>query len=250
MTRAFVLILDWVGIGSSADATRYGDDGADTIGHIAQACVQGQADGPRQRSGSLAIPNLVKLGLGEACRLATGRVPSGLASEATSGQYGCASELSRGKDTPSGHWELAGVPVLFEWAYFPRQVPAFPPPLIDALCQHAGLAGTLGNRHASGTEIIVELGEEHMRSGKPICYTSADSVFQIAAHEQAFGLNRLYEVCCLARRLLDSLNIGRVIARPFIGTDKGDFLRTNNRPRLRGPAAGPNAARPRHRRRP
>lgn len=145
------------------------------------------------------------------------------------GRYGCAAEASRGKDTPSGHWEIAGCPVRFDWGYFPNARPCFPPALVEALCREAGLPGILGDMHASGTEIITELGEEHMRTGKPICYTSADSVFQIAAHEETFGLTRLYEVCLIARCLVDRLNIGRVIARPFVGATAADFTRTANR---------------------
>jgi len=242
MPRAMVLVLDSVGIGSAPDAQLYDDSGADTVGHIAEACAHGDADRDGVRSGPLHLPNLVRLGLGDACRLATGRVPPGLVREqAADGRYGCAAEVSRGKDTPSGHWEIAGVPVLFDWGYFPRTIPCFPPDLVDALCQCAELPGILGNRHASGTEIIAELGHEHMRSGKPICYTSADSVFQIAAHEETFGLERLYNVCTVARKLVDPLNIGRVIARPFIGESASDFARTGNRRDYSVPPPSPTA---------
>ncbi len=222
MPRAIILVLDSVGIGSAPDAAAYGDDGADTVGHIAEW---------REAGGEpLHLPNLVSLGLGEACRLATGRTPPGLTHKgALKGRYGCARERSRGKDTPSGHWEIAGLPVEFDWGYFPDRVPAFPDALVEALCRASGLPGILGNCHASGTEIIARLGEEHVRTGKPICYTSADSVFQIAAHETAFGLERLYAVCETARGLVDELNIGRVIARPFVGHHAGDFRRTANR---------------------
>jgi phosphopentomutase len=162
--------------------------------------------------------------------MATGRVPPGLDGGAVcTGRYGCAVEVSKGKDTPSGHWELAGVPVRFDWGYFPRTMPCFPTALTDALCEQAELPGILGKRHASGTQIIAELGVEHMRSGKPICYASVDSVFQIAAHETAFGLERLYGVCAIARKLVDPFRIGRVIARPFVGVTPEDFLRTGNR---------------------
>lgn len=227
--RAVIVVMDSVGIGGAPDAARYGDDGADTIGHIAEACAAGQVEGPR-RAGPLHLPHLAALGLGEACRLASGRCPPGLAPNGEAGaQFGCASERSLGKDTPSGHWEIAGVPVPFEWAYFPRTVPAFPPELIAAFCSDTGLPGILGNCHASGTEIIARLGEEHIRTGLPICYTSADSVFQIAAHEETFGLARLYEICAVARRLLDPLNICRVIARPFIGDAPDNFRRTAHR---------------------
>jgi phosphopentomutase len=227
--RAMILVMDSVGIGAAPDAALYGDDGADTIGHIAEACANGKTDDHR-REGPLQLPNLAELGLGEACRLATGRTPPGLQRRGRAGSnYGCASEQSKGKDTPSGHWEIAGVPVPFDWGYFPRTTPCFPQHLVDALCAQAGLPGILGNCHASGTLIIAALGERHMQTGEPICYTSADSVFQIAAHEQTFGLDRLYELCALARRLVDPLNIGRVIARPFTGSSQSDFTRTHHR---------------------
>lgn len=226
--RALILVMDSVGIGAAPDAIRYGDEGADTVGHIAEHCMAGKADG-HQREGPLQLPNLGALGLGEACRLATGRLPPGLDGPVEYSRYGCASEISKGKDTPSGHWEIAGVPVPFEWGYFPKTRPCFPLDLVIRLCEQAGLPGVLGNCHASGTTIIAEFGERHMRSGEPICYTSADSVFQIAAHEETFGLERLYEVCTIARRLVDPLNIGRVIARPFVGTSARDFKRTAHR---------------------
>jgi phosphopentomutase len=227
--RAMILVMDSVGIGGAPDAARYGDEGADTVGHIALACAQGRADSGH-RKGPLRLPHLVELGLGEACRLGTGRLPPGLeARPRSAAQFGCARERSMGKDTPSGHWEIAGVPVPFEWSYFPKSIPCFPPQLIAALCEHAGLPGILGNRHASGTEIIAELGPAHMQTGRPICYTSADSVFQIAVHEDVFGLDRLYEICAIARRLCDPLNIGRVIARPFVGSAEDGFRRTANR---------------------
>ncbi|MFL4981717.1 MAG: phosphopentomutase [Xanthobacteraceae bacterium] len=230
MTRAIILVLDSVGIGSAPDAALYGDEGADTVGHIAEACARGAADRDGLRRGGLCLPHLSQLGLGEACRLATGRVPPGLGAKShPRGRYGCAVETSKGKDTPSGHWELAGVPVPFEWGYFPRTRPCFPPDLVAELCRRADVSGILGNCHASGTAIIAELGEEHMRTGRPICYTSADSVFQIAAHEESFGLERLYRMCEVARPLVDPLCIGRVIARPFVGTSSKDFLRTGNR---------------------
>jgi phosphopentomutase len=227
--RALLLILDSVGIGGAPDAADYGDAGADTVGHIAEACWQGACDVAGVRSGPLRLPELDRLGLGHSCRLATGHELQGFEHRVPIGCFGCASETSRGKDTPSGHWELAGVPVVFDWGYFPRTNPCFPADLIHELSSRAGLPGTLGNCHASGTQIIAELGDEHLRSGKPICYTSADSVFQIAAHEERFGLDRLYEFCEHARALLVPLRIGRVIARPFIGTSSSNFSRTGNR---------------------
>lgn len=226
--RALILVMDSVGIGAAPDAIRYGDEGADTVGHIAEYCMAGKADSP-QREGPLQLPNLVALGLGEACRLATGRLPLGLDGAVERSRHGCASEISKGKDTPSGHWEISGVPVSFDWGYFPKTRPCFPRDLVIRLCEQAGLPGILGNCHASGTAIIAEFGERHMRGGEPICYTSADSVFQIAAHEETFGLEHLYEVCTVARRLVDPLNIGRVIARPFVGTSARDFKRTPHR---------------------
>ena len=225
--RAILLVMDSVGIGFAPDAAAYGDAGANTVGHIAEACARGQAD-CKERSGPLHVPNLAMLGLGEACRMAGGEMPPGLESRARQGRCGCAAEISKGKDTPSGHWELAGTPVSFDWGYFPQTVPCFPNDLIDQLCKRADLPGIIGNCHASGTEIIDRLGGEHARTGMPICYTSADSVFQIAAHEQEFGLSRLYSVCEVARELLDPLNIGRVIARPFT-TDGSRYVRTFNR---------------------
>jgi phosphopentomutase len=218
--RALVLVMDSVGIGHAPDAAAYRDAGADTIGHIAQYCTE-------RRGAPLYLPNLVRLGLAEACRLAgtDALAPGG----APAGRYASACEISKGKDTPSGHWELAGVPVAFAWTHFPRAEPCFSQELVDALCRRADLAGILGNRHASGTEIIAALGEEHMRSGKPICYTSADSVFQIAAHEETFGLDRLYDLCAIAHSLVAPMNVGRVIARPFVGSSPRDFRRTANR---------------------
>ncbi len=182
------------------------------------------------RSGPLKLPNLTRLGLGAAAKASTGSLPPGL--EAPPGPealYGYGVESSTGKDTPSGHWEIAGVPVSFAWTYFPETVPTFPPGLTEALITQAKLPGILGNKHGSGVPIIEELGEEHIRTGKPICYTSADSVLQIAAHETHFGLERLYEVCLVARRLCDPLNVGRVIARPFVGETVETFKRTANR---------------------
>src|SRR5436305_6235331 len=227
--RALILVLDSAGIGGAPDAHAYGDEGADTIGHIADVCARGGANNG-ERGGPLRLPHLIHLGLGETCRLASGRVPPGLEQDTRPvAQFACARETSKGKDTPSGHWELAGVPVPFEWGYFPRTIPAFPRELIEELSQRADLPGVLGNCHASGTQIIAELGPEHIRTLKPICYTSADSVFQIAAHEGAFGLDRLYRVCEIARELIDPLRIGRVIARPFVGSSPAEFRRTANR---------------------
>lgn len=228
MGRAFILVLDSLGIGWAPDADRFGDAGADTLGHIAEQCAKGEADVEGLRSGPLSLPVMASLGMGLAAQLVTGVVPPGLESTVLRGRFAAAREVSLGKDTPSGHWELAGVPVPFEWGYFPKEVPCFPAELTDAVIKQGELPGILGNCHASGTEIIARLGEEHIETGKPICYTSADSVFQIAAHEEHFGLERLLSLCELTRELLEGYNIGRVIARPFIG-EPGSFTRTANR---------------------
>ncbi|WP_316673327.1 phosphopentomutase [uncultured Tolumonas sp.] len=228
MKRTIILMMDSLGIGASADAIRFGDVGANTLGHIAEACAKGQANIGRQ--GPLKLPNLTKLGLAHACAASSGEFPAGLDETVVPmAAYGYAKELSSGKDTPSGHWEMAGAPVLFDWGYFSAKENSFPQELLDALVAQADLPGYLGNCHASGTEILDRLGEEHMQSGKPIFYTSADSVFQIACHEETFGLERLYALCKLARQLLEPYNIGRVIARPFVGNKPGEFARTGNR---------------------
>ena len=228
MSRAIVLVMDSFGIGAAPDAERFGDAGADTLGHIAEACARGQAD-DRGRCGPLKLPNLARLGLYHAHREATGASAAGIQLGEIDGAYAHAMEVSSGKDTPSGHWEIAGVPVRFDWGYFEDKEQSFPPQLLEALIEEASLPGVLGNCHASGTEIIARLGEEHCASGKPIVYTSADSVFQIAAHEDSFGLERLLSLCETARRLLEPYNIGRVIARPFVGDDAASFQRTGNR---------------------
>ena len=147
----------------------------------------------------------------------------------TDGCYAWAAEVSSGKDTPSGHWELMGVPVHFDWGYFTNKQDSFPQELLEKIQKQAGTPWGLGNCHASGTEIIQRLGQKHIETGAPIFYTSADSVFQIAAHEQHFGLERLYKLCEQVRELLDEYNIGRVIARPFVGETPEDFFRTANR---------------------
>jgi phosphopentomutase len=225
--RAIIGVLDSFGLGAAPDAERFGDAGANTFGHIAKACAGGlpRKDG---RTGPLDIPNLLALGLGKAARQADGRVAIAEPAEVV-GKYGFAAELGRGKDTPSGHWEMMGLPVDYDWGFFPKTVPSFPPELTAAFIAQTGVPGILGDCHASGTDIIEELGLEHIRTGKPIVYTSADSVYQIAAHETHFGLDRLYECCHIARRLVDKYNIGRVIARPFVGERPGAFKRTGNR---------------------
>ncbi|OWU85052.1 phosphopentomutase [Oceanicola sp. 22II-s10i] len=231
MPRAFLIVIDSVGCGGAPDAGAFFNDdvpdtGANTLAHIAQACAAGRAE--EGRTGPLRLPNLDRLGLGAAIRLASGDATPGL--DATpQGFWGAATEVSRGKDTPSGHWELAGVPVPWDWTYFPDKEKSFPPDLIAAVAQAAGTDGILGNCHASGTVIVNDLGAEHMRTGKPICYTSADSVFQIAAHEESFGLQRLMELCKAIAPTLHNMRVGRVIARPFVGTPGTGFTRTANR---------------------
>jgi phosphopentomutase len=230
MSRAFLIVMDSVGCGGAPDADTFfngdlPDTGANTLGHIATACAEGRAE--QGRTGPLRMPVLDGLGLGAAVRLGSGMTMPGSAAKPT-GRWGAATEVSRGKDTPSGHWELAGVPVPWEWTYFPNRVPAFPSELVARVCQLAGTDGILGNCHASGVPIIEELGAEHLRTGWPICYTSADSVFQIAAHEEAFGLDRLLALCADLAPTLHAMKVGRVIARPFKGSP-GAFTRTPNR---------------------
>jgi phosphopentomutase len=228
VSRAFLVVMDSAGIGGAPDAAAYfngevPDTGANTVGHIAEAV-------------GLNVPTLDALGLGAALRLASGVEAPGLG-RAPTGAWGAATEVSRGKDTPSGHWELAGVPVPWEWTTFPSAEPCFPPDLVAEVCRLAGTDGILGNRHASGTVILDEEGEAHLRTGWPICYTSVDSVFQVAAHEEAFGLDRLLRLCEGLAPTLHALRVGRVIARPFVG-DAGGFRRT---PRRRDYALAPPA---------
>jgi len=212
--RVCILMMDSLGIGYSADAFKYGDEGANTLAHILDQVPD------------LCIPNLTRLGLLHALELSSGLNYYG--DTVSQGQYGYGIEKSLGKDTPSGHWELMGLPVLFDWGYFPDTSPCFPEALTSELLKLTGLAGFLGNCHASGTEIIARLGKQHQATGFPIIYTSADSVLQIAAHEKYFGLERLYKVCEIARVVVDEYKIGRVIARPFSG-EEGAYQRTANR---------------------
>lgn len=230
MSRAFLVVMDSVGCGGAPDAGAFfngdvPDTGANTLAHIVQACAAGAADDGR--AGPLRVPVLDRLGLGRAVALASGEAAPGLGAEPSAG-WGAASEVSPGKDTPSGHWELAGVPVPWQWHYFPDTRPAFPPEVVAAVCEAAGTEGILGNRHASGTVIIAEEGARHIETGWPICYTSADSVFQIAAHEEHFGLERLLDLCRAVAPMLHAMRVGRVIARPFVGRP-GAFERTANR---------------------
>lgn len=230
MTRAFLVVMDSAGIGGAPDAATFfnetrPDTGANTIGHIAEACAAGRAE--EGRSGPLHLPTLARLGLGQVIAAASGLTAPSITTE-PEGLFGAATEISRGKDTPSGHWELAGVPVPWDWHYFPATEPSFPSEISRFVAQCAGTEGILGDCHAPGTAIIERLGAEHIRTGWPICYTSADSVFQIAAHEEHFGLERLYKLCEAIAPRLHAMKVGRVIARPFIGSE-GAFQRTQNR---------------------
>ncbi|WP_158968730.1 phosphopentomutase [Chachezhania sediminis] len=231
MGRAFLVVMDSVGIGGAPDAGAYfngdiPDTGANTVGHIAAACATGRAE--EGRSGPLCLPTLDALGLGAAVRAASGFDAPGLTAAPT-GFWAAGTEHGAGKDTPSGHWELAGLPVTWDWHFFPETVPAFPADLSAAVALAAGTEGILGDCHASGTDIIARLGPDHMRTGWPICYTSADSVFQIAAHEETFGLERLLTLCEAVAPLLHDMKVGRVIARPFVGSPGHGFTRTGNR---------------------
>jgi phosphopentomutase len=219
--RAIIGVLDSFGIGSAPDADRFGDAGANTFARIWEGC----SNAPR---GMMQIPNLMALGLGRAAHLVDPTLPAfdGMTAQ---GLYGAAEELSKGKDTPSGHWEMMCLPVEEDWGYFPKTVPTFPAELTKVVTRDGKLPGILGDCHASGTDIIEQFGEEHIKTGKPICYTSADSVYQIAAHETHFGLERLYELCHIVRKLVDPYHIGRVISRPFVGEKRGEFQRTGNR---------------------
>jgi len=240
MARTIVLLFDSFGIGAADDADQFGDVGSDTLGHIAEHCANGLADQDNLRSGPLCLPNLNRLGLSAAWQMSTGKslIPGLEIPDTITAKYGYAVEQSKGKDTPSGHWEIAGVPVMYEWGYFQKAYPSFPESLIKTFLERGKIAGILGNCAASGTEILKRLGQEHISSGMPIVYTSADSVFQIAAHEESFGLEKLYELCEIARELVDPYNIGRVIARPFIG-EQGSFTRTGNRRDISMPPPGP-----------
>ena len=223
MQKTTIVVLDSFGLGATDDATRFGDEGANTLGSIADYCVT-------TRHQPLRLPNLARLGLFDAAEESCGEYPRGCRRPAQiDGSYGHAAEMSSGKDTPSGHWEIAGVPVLFDWGYFEKTEDTFPDELLQRLIVEAQLPGIIGNCHASGTVIIEQLGVEHMTTGKPIVYTSADSVIQIACHEGTFGLERLYDTCLAARKIVDDYNVGRVIARPFVGDAPGNFKRTGNR---------------------
>jgi phosphopentomutase len=208
MARAFCIVLDSLGVGALPDAARHGEEGTHTLDHVVEA------------AGGLEVPRLVELGLGHVPGVA--RVPR---TERPRGAFGRMAERSPGKDTSTGHWEMMGLVLEREFPVFPR---GFPDSVLRPFVERARLPGVLCNAPASGTEVITRLGAEHVRTGKPIVYTSADSVFQVAAHEQHFGLERLYECCRIAREILDPHGVGRVIARPFVG-EPGGYVRTYNR---------------------
>jgi len=222
MARAIVLVIDSFGIGYSADASEFGDVGANTLANLAKVYFT-------ETGKAINLPNLASLGLFKACYQASNIDFPQQGGNPKKGAYGFMQEISTGKDTPSGHWEMAGVPVLFDWGYFTNKEKAFPEELINKINKKTGFPSMLGNCHASGTDILERLGEEHIKSGLPICYTSADSVFQVAAHEEHFGLDNLYKYCETVRVELEGLNIGRVIARPFLGKSSDSFSRTGNR---------------------
>lgn len=220
--RVIVMVLDSFGIGALPDAADFGDTGSDTLGHIDKYCAD--------NSLAFKIPNMLKLGLGKAYSNVNGnQLTCDKDDYIVNGFYGASKEKSSGKDTTSGHWEIAGCPVNFEWGYFTPHDNSFPQELLDKIVARAAISGFLGNCHASGTTIIANLGDEHIKTGKPIFYTSADSVFQIACHEEHFGLDNLYKLCQIVREELEPYNIARVIARPFTGDNTANYARTKNR---------------------
>lgn len=210
MNNFIVIILDGVGVGELPDADLYGDKGSNTLGNISKSL------------GQINLPNLQKLGLGNIIPI-NGVEPAAK----PMASYGKMAEVSKGKDSTTGHWEISGLKVDFNFDYFPN---GFPDEIINKFIELTGVKGVLGNKAASGTEIINELGDEHLKTGYPIVYTSADSVFQIAAHEEHFGLEKLYRICEITRNqiLIPPLVVGRVIARPFVG-ENGNYTRTTNR---------------------
>ena len=225
MARVFLVVMDSVGIGGAPDADKYfngdiSDFGSNTVLHIAEYM--------RKRGRPLKLPQLNALGLGSAIHHSAGIRHPDLPIEPDA-NWAVGQESSRGKDTPSGHWEIAGLPVTWDWHYFKDQTNSFPTEIINLICQIAQVDGILGNKHASGIRIIEEFGQSHVETSMPICYTSADSVFQIAAHETVFGLDRLYDLCEKLSPAIHNLNVGRVIARPFGGSKEEGWERTKNR---------------------
>lgn len=224
--RAFLLVIDSFGIGALPDAAQYGDAGSNTAVHIGRAV------------GGVRWSNLTKLGLGNAAELLGEKLPGAPAQDHPLASFGVMKEVSPGKDTTTGHWELAGFQLEQAFPVFPPNAPSFPKELLDRLTAVSGYE-FLGNKAASGTAIIEELGAEHLKTGKPIAYTSGDSVFQIAAHEDVLTQDELYRLCEQARTICDDWTVGRVIARPFRGA-AGSFERTPGRHdysyRLPGPS--------------
>ena len=225
--RGIWIIMDAVGIGGAPDASFYGDVGANTFGNIVKACATGMANVGRQ--GNLDVPNLACLGIYEAHEEANSNKKNLTTIKSKNQSYAAATEISRGKDTPSGHWELAGVPVDWDWKYFQDKENSLPLDVLKKIIKVTGLSGILGNCHASGTEIIKEFGDKHVDTLHPIFYTSADSVVQIACHEEHFGLEKLYQLCQVSAKEFHPMMVGRVIARPFLGDKSSGFYRTNNR---------------------
>ncbi len=230
--RVILLVLDSMGIGALPDASKFNDIGSNTLGHIDEYA--------NNNNHSFDIPNLLQMGLGQAYELASKKklftaikyeqeLLSIKPHKQFSGSYAACNEISSGKDTTSGHWEMAGCPVLFDWGYFTNEHNSFPNSLLQEIYAKCKINNSLGNCHASGTEIINQLGEEHIKTLAPIFYTSSDSVFQIACHEDYFSLDKLYELCASVRKILAPYNIARVIARPFKGDKLNGFKRTNNR---------------------
>lgn len=220
--RAIVMVLDSFGIGALPDADKFGDAGSNTLGSIDKYAATNNIP--------FNLPNLLTLGLGNSYTLVNGtRLNCDKSNYQLRASYGACREISSGKDTSSGHWEIAGSPVLFDWGYFTATENSFPLDLLQKIIGRFGVSGYLGNCHASGTDIIRDLGDKHVQSGYPIFYTSADSVFQIACHEKSFGLDNLYRLCTIAREELAPYNIARVIARPFSGESASTYTRTANR---------------------
>ena len=226
--KVILIVLDAVGIGGAPDAKNFDDQGADTLGNIRKACVKGEAN--LKRFGKLRIPHLAKLGIFASHALANNHYLENnnffCSKEAS---FACATEVSKGKDTPTGHWELAGTPLQWDWKYFENKSHSFPDKQISLIINKFALSGILGNCHSSGTEIIKKFGNEHILSLKPIFYTSRDSVVQIACHEKYFGLEKLYKLCQFSAEVFHPLKVGRVIARPFLGSKVNNFYRTKNR---------------------
>ncbi len=225
--RGVWIVMDAVGIGGAPDAVLFGDSGADTLGNINKACAAGLANNGRE--GELQIPNLKALGIFRAHEEANSQKYTGHCTEYPKSSYASATEISHGKDTPSGHWELAGVPVDWEWKYFKDKHNSFPKEAIAKILGAGNATKILGNCHASGVEIIKNFGENHMTNLHPIFYTSVDSVVQIACHEEYFGLQNLYKLCEEAAKVFHPMMVGRIIARPFLGSNADNFYRTNNR---------------------